>query len=268
MKMKPARALRIRSALDEILQDFVENDELTNDAIEPALRYQDPRDKEFAAFICAVFAYGKVDLIKKSVHRILDPLQDEPVKFILSLSERDIAKMYTGFKHRFNNEVDLQRLLIWLRQVYLSHESLENFVSPTFEMSASDCIETLVTKLSQLSSKPLKKPEKGSSFWFLLPKPSTGSACKRFNLFLRWMVGTGPMDFSLWKKFSKSNLIIPVDVHVMEQSLKLGFTSRKNADWKTAEEITKSLKCLDPEDPTRFDFALCHIGINKIDLKI
>jgi len=99
---------------------------------------------------------------------------------------------------------------------------------------------------------------------FMFPNPEKGSACKRMNLFLRWMIRKDELDFGLWKSISPSQLIIPVDVHIARISQKLKLTTRKNISWNMAEEITNNLKKIDPVDPVKYDFALCHIGIRKI----
>jgi uncharacterized protein (TIGR02757 family) len=94
------------------------------------------------------------------------------------------------------------------------------------------------------------------------PSPASGSACKRANLFLRWMVRDRDIDFGIWQGIPKNKLVIPLDTHIARISRCLGFTERKSQDWKAAVEITESLKKFDPEDPLKYDFALCHHGIS------
>ncbi|HSE64208.1 MAG TPA: DUF2400 family protein, partial [Thermoanaerobaculia bacterium] len=95
---------------------------------------------------------------------------------------------------------------------------------------------------------------------FFFPSPSSGSACKRWNLYLRWMVRKDAMDFGLWRAIPTSRLVIPTDTHVHRVARRLGLTRRKSADWKTAREITDRLARLDPQDPVRYDYALCNLG--------
>ena len=99
----------------------------------------------------------------------------------------------------------------------------------------------------------------------MFPLPEKASACKRMNLFLRWMVRKDELDFGIWDKIPTSKLLIPVDTHIARICSMLGLTSRKNPDWKMAEEITNNLKKIDPEDPVKYDFALCHIGMRKLE---
>ena len=98
----------------------------------------------------------------------------------------------------------------------------------------------------------------------MFPLPSKGSACKRSNLFLRWMVRQDDLDFGIWDKIPKSKLIIPVDTHVAKICKTLKLTTRKNVCWLMAEEITNNLKAFDAEDPVKYDFAICHIGMRKL----
>jgi len=100
---------------------------------------------------------------------------------------------------------------------------------------------------------------------FMFPLPQKGSACKRMNLFLRWMVRNDELDFGLWNEIKPNKLIIPVDTHIAKICKQLKLTKRKNVNWKMAEEITGKLKRFDPVDPVKYDFALCHIGMRKLE---
>ena len=105
------------------------------------------------------------------------------------------------------------------------------------------------------------KNVKPKGFLQFFPSPEKGSACKRMNLFLRWMIRDKDIDFGIWKGIPKNKLVIPLDTHIARISRCLGFTGRKANNWKTAVEITDALKKLDPEDPLKYDFAMCHYGI-------
>lgn len=260
--MTPQKIIKLKKALEETHEQFVLNNEVQNDAIAPALRYSEFRDQEFAAFICAVLAYGKVSHIITSTKKILDPMGDHPVSWLCDADQDSLIQLTKSWKHRFNTGKDMLLLLNLLRQVYSSHKSLEEFLSISHKEDAEKIITRLHDRLRSLKPVPYKAfPKKGASFWFFLAHPKTGSACKRLNLFLRWMAGQTEMDLGLWRSVSRSQLLIPVDTHVLNQARRLNLTKRKTADWKTAVEITNKLRLLDPEDPTRFDFALCHIGI-------
>ncbi len=187
---------------------------------------------------------------------------ERPVHWLLNANESLIRRNLRGWSHRFNTSQDMVLLLTLLARIYKSHESLEEILNVQSDDTAFHLLEKMVEYFERnirvVRGRALAK---SSSFWFFLPRPSSGSACKRLNLFMRWMVGKSKTDLTLWKTVLTSQLLIPVDVHVHKQALSLGLTSRKQADWKTAFEITEALRRLDPLDPTRFDFALCHLGI-------
>lgn len=260
--MKPAMAIKLRQVLENHHVEFVKSHAIEGDAIAPALQFKDPRDQEMVAFICAVVAYGKVAHIQSSIRKLIAPMGVHPVDWLTRSSTLEIRNSVKGWNHRFNTEKDAYFLLLSLRQIYQNWRNMESFIDPLPGQNSFEVIERFINKLMQLDLSPENGlPKKGSSFWFFLPHPDAGSACKRLNLFLRWMVGKGEMDLSLWSKMHTRDLIIPVDTHLLKQARSLGFTKRKQADRKTAVEITKKLSLLDPDDPTRFDFVLCHLGI-------
>lgn len=260
--MKPEKVIALRRTLEDAHQRFVSDNRIQSDAITPALAYKSKIDREFSAFICAILAYGKIAHIQSSTRKILKPMGPEPVSWLRSATSVDLNRITKNWAHRFNTSKDMLLMLSLLKQVYSQYGSFEEFIAPNLNDSAVEVLEKLHKCLKTLSPTPLKSfPKKNASFWFFLPHPKSGSACKRLNLYLRWMAGRGEMDLGIWTKFSRKNLIIPVDTHILKQARSLKLTTRKTADWKTAVEITEKLKLLDPEDPTRFDFALCHLGI-------
>jgi uncharacterized protein (TIGR02757 family) len=151
-----------------------------------------------------------------------------------------------------------------LHKALIRHASLENLFRK-FHRPHSLTIEEGLAGFVPLLKKHLTnygKDIKPAGLRQLFPSPLDGSACKRANLFLRWMVRDRDIDFGIWKGIPKSRLIIPLDTHIARISGCLGLTKRKSRDWKTAVEITESLKRMDPEDPLKYDFALCHHGIS------
>ena len=267
--MNPSRAKALKKLLDQALSEFVESGEVLADALEPALRYTDWHDKEFAAFVCAVLADGRVEHIKKSIHRVLDPMGESPHRWLLESSEADIRRLAKTWSHRFNTEADMILLLGVLKNIYGRHGSLEAFFGRKPAVTAFDLLENFVAGVDELLKADAGRyPRTGASFWFFFPRPSGGSACKRLNLFLRWMIGRGPLDLGLWKLYQPSLLVIPLDVHVLRQARSLQLTRRKQADWIAAEEVTKALRHLDADDPVQFDFALCHLGMRGNILKL
>lgn len=254
---------KLKEILDRVHFEYVKSHEITNDAIAPVLGFKIKQDRELVAFLSATFAYGRVDQIKKSVNKIIEPMGKSPCRWLVNTRARKIFETYSGWKHRFNDSQDLYDLLILLRHVYKTSGSMEKHFRPKKTDTAFELLNRMVDGLTSLKPKVTPALVKKKSFYYLLPKPSNKSACKRLNLFLRWMVGDTQMDLNIWKSFNKKELIIPLDTHIMRQSKILGLTNRNSADWATACDITNSLKKLDPENPTRYDFAICHMGINK-----
>jgi uncharacterized protein (TIGR02757 family) len=265
--MNTKQLLQIRKKLEDVERDFDRSREIQNDPVSEIFAYGEPLDKEVAAFIAAVFSYGNVKQIQRTLGVVFSLLGDSPAKKLRSSSGSYWKKTIpSSFKHRFNTAEDLGCLLTWLGEALRIEPSLELFfVNSQPQKKITDvasALENFIDRMTRLPSAPfIPPPTKGVHFF--LTRPSGKSACKRLLLFLRWVAGSGPMDLHLWKDFPKEMLLIPVDTHVLRIAKHLGFTKRKDNSWKTAEEITEVLKLMDPRDPARFDFALCHLGISQ-----
>lgn len=252
--------------LEEVHRGFLRTNEIVQDALEPALKYENKRDIEFTAFICSILAYGRISQVKKNIHKILDPMGESPTKWLIKATDKDLLKLTKNWKHRFNTASDMFQMLKVLQFVYANHKSIEKFIFRTPIDSARETLLIFNKQIYQILSDLGFSCEE--SFSFFIPSPEKGSACKRMNLFLKWMVRDTSPDLGIWKSFSKKNLLVPLDTHIFKQAKSLGWTTRTVADWVTAEEITKNLKLLDSEDPTRFDFALCHLSIHGTILSV
>lgn len=258
--MTPKKLHRLKIVLEKAHEDFMLNNEISADALEPALKFQDPINREFVSFICSIIAYGRIVQVKKSIHSLIDPMGDNPVAWLIRQSEESLKKHTKNWKHRFNDSHDALIMLLILQKIYKDHGSIERFLKPSQYEDAAQLLIAIRKKFYALIPKN-KKPKK--SFDFFIPDPKLGSASKRMNLYLKWMVRDTEPDFGLWKTFSKSKLIVPLDTHVFKQAKSLQITNRNTADLQTAIEITNFLRKLDDQDPTRYDFALCHLSINN-----
>ena len=258
--MTPKKILRLKNILEKAHEDFLLNNEILADALEPALKFQDPIQKEFASFLCSILAYGRIVQVKKSIHAVLDPMGEAPVDWLLEQSEADLKKHLKKWKHRFNDSHDMLIMLLILQRIYSEHGSIEKFVKPQNYPHVSDLLTAIHKGFYSLIPKN-KKPKK--SFDFFIPDPKLGSASKRMNLYLKWMARDTEPDLGLWKTLTKDKLIVPLDTHVFKQAKSLQITNRNVADLQTAIEITEFLRKLDSSDPTRYDFALCHLSINN-----
>jgi uncharacterized protein (TIGR02757 family) len=229
--------------------------------------YKDERDIEVIGFLASVFAYGNVKQINNSLERIRNIVGATPLNYIANFSKKDY-KDFQRLRHRFYSEADIVNLFLVLNYIYKNNNSLKNlFVSfynpqePNLKNSISKFSNHLIKTVLELTN----QNEVSRGIKFMFPNPEKGSACKRMNLFLRWMVRKDELDFGLWSEIPTNKLVIPVDTHIAKICKSLKLTSRKNVSWKMAEEITENLKKFDLDDPVKYDFALCHIGMRKME---
>jgi uncharacterized protein (TIGR02757 family) len=236
-------------------------------------RYAADEDREVAGWIASAFAYGQVPVIQASVERLLGVLGPRPARYLDSVREfRTLARgPLRGFRHRFHGAADAAALLYAIaRAREAGGGSLRGF----FEVRRSDedrdvggLLSRAVGFVNALDYRPalgVKRLPAGSPVRHFFPDPASGSACKRWNLYLRWMVRRDALDFGIWRGIPTRHLVVPTDTHVHRIARRLGLTRRRTADWKTAREITDGLARFDPTDPVRFDYALCRIGILDI----
>ncbi len=217
--------------------------------------YEPLTDREIVALIASCLAYGNVKQILKSVGIVLNKLGDSPRRFLEQSSKSDILGSFSDFKHRFTTGQELADFLFAVKKIIEVNGSLEK----CFCKELSDSDNTVFNALNQFVKKLYRHiPSKINS---LLPLPEKGSACKRLNLFLRWMVRKDNVDPGGWAQVPTSKLIVPLDTHLHKICTLLNFTTRKSADMRTALEITEQFKKIDINDPVKYDFALTRMGI-------
>lgn len=252
----------LREKLDYHYRYF-DRTKISPDPLEFPHKYSDPLDIEISAYISSIFAYGNVRQIINTLDRLQNIIGNSPYKFVLAYDKKIKVNPFENIKHRFYSGNDIHKLFIGLNKVYKEHGSLKNlFLEETGEdFVMSSLISNFSRKMIKLCS---ANAQAARGLIFMFPDPEKGSACKRMNLFLRWMVRKDELDFGLWSEIPASKLIIPVDVHVARVCAKLKLTTRKNVSWKMAEEITDKLRKFDPQDPVKYDFAICHIGMRKM----
>jgi len=199
--------------------------------------------------IASALAYGKVEQILVSVRRVLDVMGESPAGYLAATAPSGLGRGLKGFKHRFTTADDMKQLMSGMRRVIKEHGSLNScFVG---HMDSGD--ETVLQAACGFADEV--KGGKGSCE-FLVPEVGKGSACKRLNLFLRWMVRDDDVDPGGWTGVPAAKLIVPLDTHMFKAGHLLGFTVRKAADMKAALEITSGFARIAPADPVRYDFAL------------
>lgn len=247
---------KIFKTCEDIYKKYNKPEFIHPDPLEHVLLYNNIRDREIAAFIAASLALGRVELILKAVENVLKPLSPTPSKALISLSLKDLEEIYKDFKYRFFTGKHISRFLWGLRCIIESYGSIEACTAKTLSPSWDTVLPGLEFLVDSIKS--FAPQDTG----ILLPSPSKKSACKRLNLFLRWMVRKDRVDPGGWTSLSPSLLIVPLDTHMFRISTNMGFTGRKTPDLKTALEITEAFKRISPDDPVKYDFALTRSGIN------
>jgi uncharacterized protein (TIGR02757 family) len=264
-----ASVMNITTVLDRLYESR-SSEHLSNDPLSFCHRYPEPADREVAAVIAAAFAYGGIKIILRTLESIFAVVGSSPRHYLENFRPEQALRDFSGFKHRFNDGRDLVALLWAVRLMLDDAGSVNLFFLRHHDQAAVDVTSALngySSAVLQLDFRPVfgsRTAPVGSYFPFLFPAPSAGSACKRLCMFLRWVVRTADgIDLGLWRGVSPAQLIIPVDTHIARICSYLGFTARKAADWRMAQEITAALRQLDPHDPVRYDFSLAHLGISE-----
>jgi uncharacterized protein (TIGR02757 family) len=232
-------------------------------------RFARPEDLEVVGWIASAFGYGRVETINANVERILSALGPSPAEALDHI--RDFCGMVEdlllGFRHRFHGARDAALLLFTIARARAEAGSVRAFFEAEYRPEDRDVgplLSRVVRKIEGFDFRPVlgrrRMPERCPARFFF-PDPAEGSACKRWNMYLRWMVRRDRLDLGLWPAIPTSRLVIPTDTHVHLVARRLRLTRRKAADWTTAREITDALARFHPEDPVRYDYALCRIGI-------
>lgn len=226
----------------------------------------DPKACELVAFITALFSYGRRDSIITTVNNLVRITEDDPVAFLENFDAKRDAKLFKHFVYRFNKGPDVVFLWQRLQWAYREFGSLENL----FQASIQSEENRLQSGIAGFTDALLSgNPPQSYGLKFLLAHPDKGGACKRFNMFLRWMVRhdaepSGRVDFGLWKTaFKPADLLVPLDTHVLKMNGHLKLSARKDSGWQTAEEITHVFRLLCPEDPVKYDYALFGFSVDK-----
>jgi uncharacterized protein (TIGR02757 family) len=242
-----------KNILDKLYLKYNRKKYVYPDPLSFLYHYSDPGDREIAGFLASSLAFGNVKQIIGSVDRLLNSMGKSPRRFVLTATHRELKKALSEFKHRWITGEEVGGLLLAIRKVLKSYGTLECCFQSKIKEEDKDIIPVLTRFVNELNWNCARKG--------FLPCPSRGSACKRLNLFLRWMVRCDEVDPGGWQCVPPSMLIVPLDTHMYRLSRKMGFTQRSQKDMKTARDITQSFLQLSPEDPVKYDFALTRLGI-------
>ena len=253
----PLRREVLRERLDQLVATF-DISTIEPDPLQLVLRYDDPRDQEVAGLIAAAFAYGRADVIVRNIGALLDAMTPSPYRYVAAFSEKEAGKRFATFAYRFHKTEDLVALLSCIAKAIKQHGSLGALFEKCYDERDKDIGPSLTRFSQELLGN--RQPATGN-LRYLITSPEDGSACKRMNLFLRWMVRRTPPDLGLWTFVDPAKLVVPLDTHVHRIARFLGLTRKKTANWKTARALTDRLATFDAADPIRYDFALCRLGI-------
>ncbi len=206
-----------------------------------------------------------------AIERLAWALGRSPSAFVRRFDVARDARALDALGHRWTRGPDLAALVLTLKRMLDEAGSIEGFFLQGLDPSAED----VSSALESFSRRALEadvaaaygaapQEPRGPGVGYFFPRPSTGSACKRLNLYLRWMVRSDAVDLGVWHGVFPSQLIVPLDVHVIRVGQCLGLTRLRSPGWRMARDITASLRALDPLDPVRYDFALCHLGMHDL----
>lgn len=249
----------LKEELDRLYLDFNNKKFIHPDPLEFLYKYNSISDREIAGLVASSLAYGRVAQILKSVSIVLAKMIPGPLIFLKESSPRLIYRTFSHFKHRFTTGAELSCLLVNIKNSILKHGSLNECFIDGLKKEDKSVFPAVLNFAKNLNSSQNNRCNS------LMPSPVGDSAFKRLNLYLRWMVRRDNVDPGGWYKISSSKLIVPLDIHMHRISLKLGLTKRKQADIKTALEVTDSFRGFDKNDPVKYDFALTRLGMNKIE---
>ena len=255
---------RLEAPLDRLYETF----NYTESAVDPVhvvRRYTAPADQEVVAFCAAALAFGRVTSVLSSIESFLAVLGHSPAAFIRHFDPARDAHALRPLVHRWIRGVDLIALIWILRQMIGEAGSIEQYFLEGDVADAPDvgpALNHFAARALAVDLDPAYGDHAGRRrVAYFFPRPDGGSACKRLNLFLRWMVRRDAVDLGVWSGVPASKLVIPLDTHVIRVGRCLGLTQYRSPGWRMATEITESLRRLDPEDPVRYDFSLCHLGM-------
>jgi uncharacterized protein (TIGR02757 family) len=250
--------------LDALYHDY-NREESATDPIHLVRPFSDPADREVAGFCAAALAFGRVGSVINSITALFAVMGRHPARFVRAFDPSSPDPRLKAMVHRWIRGADLIALLWILRQMLEQAGSIERFCVVGFEPDHEDVGPTLDSFSQRALALDVRRAygrvPKRPGVCYFFPRPSAGSACKRLNLYMRWMVRRDEVDLGVWQTIPPSKLVVPLDTHIIRLGRCLKLTTYASPGWRMAADITASLRRLDPADPVRFDFSLCHVGM-------
>lgn len=257
-----------KNKLDELVKKYETADFISPDPISIPHNFKTKKDIEIAGFIASLVAYGSRKVFLKKLDELFKIAQNEPLNFILNFD----PKILGDFNYRFGKPADFAEIFKIMRMLYEKDGGLEELfkygythpLNPSHE-GRENC-ERIQKMFSVVTDYFYSRADKntGQGFYFMIPDPHKGGAMKRMCMYLRWMVRKPPVDFGIWDFMPASELLIPLDVHVARVSREMGLLTRKQNDFKAVLELTENLKKFDPQDPSKYDFAIFGLGVDEV----
>jgi uncharacterized protein (TIGR02757 family) len=242
--------------LNELYERYNRPEFIYPDPLAPVLAFPHAEDREIAGLIAASLAFGNVKQILRGIGEVFTRLP-QPHACLASSARRDLDRAFRGYRYRFVDGGDMVDLLWGMNRMIATHQTLGRGFSAQIEPGDETLLPALIRWVDLLRA-GAQRPNN-----YLLPDPRRGSACKRLWLYLRWMVRSDAVDPGAWPGIPPRLLITPLDTHAHRIISRLGLTARKTADLRTALEATAAFRCIAPEDPVRYDFALTRMGIRN-----
>lgn len=251
--------------LERLYADYNREDSAT-DPVQIVRRYARREDREVIGFCAAALAFGRVASVLNTVETLARVMGPAPAAYVRSFDPRAPHLELRAMVHRWTRGTDIVALLWILRQMIDRSGSIEAFFLEGYDplsVDLGDALDSFSRRAMALDVKTVygRRAPKRTGVCYFFPRPSAGSGCKRLNLFLRWMVRRDAVDLGVWTRVPPSKLIVPLDTHVIRLGRCLRLTRYTSPGWRMAAEITASLRAIDPADPVRFDFSLCHVGM-------
>ncbi len=251
----PLHKADLKTFLDEKVELYNNPNFITTDPIQIPHLFSKKEDIEIAGFLTATIAWGNRKMIISNAKKLVELLDNAPHDFILNHQESELDRL-NNFVHRTFNSIDVIQFIRSLQHIYKHHNGLEN------ALAISDNTKNYKTAISNFKRSFFEVPHQQRTQKHI-SDPLKGSAAKRINMFLRWMVRSDNkgVDFGIWETHNTAHLSCPLDVHSGNVSRKLGLLSRKQNDWKAVHELDTNLRTLDKNDPSKYDFALFGLGV-------
>lgn len=256
--MRKIKVEDLRDLLNEKFDRYNRPAFIENDPVGIPHLFKKRQDIEIAGLFAAILAWGQRVTIINKTKELLKMMDQSPHEFLLHHRDKDL-RPFIHFKHRTFNGTDTLYFIEFLSQFYRKHKSLEQAFTG---LNPGGEVGQFLSDFHKLFFSLEDAPHRTRKH---IPTPERKSACKRLNMYLRWMVRTDDrgVDFGIWKNISPSQLVCPFDLHVERVARKLKLIDRKQADWLTAIQLTENLRKLDPADPVKYDFALFGMGIEE-----